>query len=461
MSNFNAKLKTVVLALLAVFSLASLNVQAIEQAPTLEQLLQQVKQGSAQERREQKAREAQFLADKQQQAKRLAAAKRERAKLEQRSKALEKTYDANAKAISENKEVLTERLGVLKDLFGTVQAVAGDTRANLQTSLTRVQYPGRSEFLDQLIQKMSSTTQLASLDELRQLWFILQQEMTESGRVMKFPAQVILPNGVRNEQQVVRVGSFNIISDGQYLKYDAATDDLLVLPRQPEGRYTSSAGDLQLIASGHTAFGIDPTGPSGGSFLAALIDSPSWLERVHQGRAIGYLIIFIGVLALTIAIWRLLVLMSVSRKVELQLQQPDQPKRDNPLGRVLALYRENVALPIDALELKLHEAILRELPALEKWVNIIKLAAMVAPLLGLLGTVTGMILTFQALTIFGAGDPKAMAGGISSALVTTALGLCVAIPAIFLHALVSSRSKGIVQVLEEQTAGVIAEQVDK
>ena len=109
----------------------------------------------------------------------------------------------------------------------------------------------------------------------------------------------------------------------------------------------------------------------------------------------------------------------------------------------------------------MHEAILRELPALEKWVNIIKLAAMVAPLLGLLGTVTGMIITFQALTIFGAGDPKAMAGGISSALVTTALGLCVAIPAVFLHALVNNRSKAIVQILEEQTAGVVAEQAQQ
>lgn len=285
--------------------------------------------------------------------------------------------------------------------------------------------------------------------------------MTESGRVVAFPTQVVLPNGARDEQPVVRVGSFNIVSDGQYLKYDAATGDLLVLPRQPEGRYTDSAEELQLIAGGHSAFGIDPTGPSGGSFLAALIDSPSWLERVHQGREIGYLIIFIGVLALVIAIWRLLVLAGVSRKVEVQLQQPGQPTQNNPLGRVLALYHENVALPIEALDLKLHEAILRELPALEKWINMIKLAAMVAPLLGLLGTVTGMILTFQALTIFGAGDPKAMAGGISSALVTTALGLCVAIPAIFLHALVSSRSKGIVLVLEEQTAGLIAEQADK
>lgn len=435
--------------------------QTTEQVVSLDQLLQQVKRGTAEERRELRAREARFLADKQQQATQLATAKKQLAQLQKRSKALEKTYDAKAKAINEKKALLGERLGILKDLFGTVQAVAGDTRTQLQTSLVSVQYPQRQQFLDQLIAKMSSNTQLASIEELKQLWFILLQEMTESGKVVKFSADVVTPAGARLKKDVVRVGSFNLVSDGQYLQYDTAANDLLVLPRQPDARYTNSAENLQQATSGFTAVGIDPTGPSGGSLLTALIDSPSWLERIHQGREIGYLIIVIGLLALSIAIWRLLVLTGVAKRVERQLQQPDKPIRDNPLGRVLELHQENTAMPTEALELKLHEAVLRELPALEKWVNMIKLAAMVAPLLGLLGTVTGMIITFQALTIFGAGDPKAMAGGISSALVTTALGLCVAIPAVFLHALVNTRSKAIVQILEEQTAGIVAEQAQQ
>lgn len=432
--------------------------QSPSMGPSLEQLLTNVKQGSAQERKAQREREARFSAAKQQQAKLLAEAKGELAKLERRSSELEKLYDANAKRIDEKQQQLTERLGVLKELFGTVQAVAGDTRSHLESSLISVQYPGRTAFIDNMIAKMNSNTQLASMTELRQLWFMLLQEMTESGRVVSFPANLVFPDGSRREQPVVRVGSFNLVSDGQYLKFDADNNDLLVLARQPAGAYLSSARDLQASNSGYSNFAIDPTGPTGGSFLAALIDSPDWMERIHQGREVGYLILLIGALALTIAVWRFILLNAIGRKVEKQLQAPQQPKDDNPLGRVLLMYQEHIALPVEAMELKLHEAILREIPQLEKWVNVIKLSAMVAPLLGLLGTVTGMILTFQALTIFGAGDPKAMAGGISSALVTTALGLCVAIPAIFLHALVSNRSKNIVQVLEEQAAGVIAEQ---
>ena len=261
--------------------------QTTEQVVSLDQLLQQVKRGTAEERRELRAREARFLADKQQQATQLATAKKQLAQLQKRSKALEKTYDAKAKAINEKKALLGERLGILKDLFGTVQAVAGDTRTQMQTSLVSVQYPQRQQFLDQLIAKMSSNTQLASIEELKQLWFILLQEMTESGKVVKFAADVVTPAGTRLKKDVVRVGSFNLVSDGQYLQYDTAANDLLVLPRQPDGHYTDSAENLQQAKSGFTAVAIDPTGPSGGSLLAALIDSPSLLERLHQGREIG------------------------------------------------------------------------------------------------------------------------------------------------------------------------------
>ena len=111
---------------------------------------------------------------------------------------------------------------------------------------------------------------------------------------------------------------------------------------------------------------------------------------------------------------------------------------------------------LDTLELKLDEAILRETPALERWQGLIKLLAAVAPLLGLLGTVTGMIATFQAITQYGTGDPKMMADGISQALVTTVLGLVAAIPLLFLHSLVAARSKALIQLLEQQSAGLIA-----
>lgn len=444
-----------------VFGLTVAGKSVAADATSLDELLNRVKQGTAQENKEQRAREAEFKREKDKQASLLAQAKKTRAEEEARSARLEAEYAANEIKIENKRAQLTERLGVLKELFGTVQGVAGDLRSNLATSLVSAQYPNRTEFLDKLIKKMGSSTQLATIEELEQVWYLLQQEMTETGRIVRYNTTVVSPDGNREEKEAVRVGAFNIVSDGDYLQYNQDTDTLLVLARQPAGRYTSSASALQGASDGFTQFGIDPTGPSGGSYLAALIDTPDLVERIHQGREVGYIIIVIGIIALLISVWRLFALSAVGAKVNAQLKNISQPNTNNPLGRVLMVNQDNAGADTETLELKLHEAVLKETPALEKWIGFIKITSMVAPLLGLLGTVTGMILTFQALTIFGTGDPKAMAGGISSALVTTVLGLCVAIPTVFLHAIVSGRSRKIIHILEEQSAGIIAEQSEQ
>jgi biopolymer transport protein ExbB len=144
----------------------------------------------------------------------------------------------------------------------------------------------------------------------------------------------------------------------------------------------------------------------------------------------------------------------------MQAQIGAPPRADNPLGRVLRVYEENQSADVEKLGLKLDEAILKETPALERGIMLLKVLSVVAPLLGLLGTVTGMIKTFQAITLFGTGDPKLMAGGISEALVTTVLGLVTAIPLLLLHSVVSTRSKNLVQVLDEQSVGLVAERAE-
>ncbi|GIS26894.1 MAG: hypothetical protein CM15mP127_12670 [Gammaproteobacteria bacterium] len=118
-----------------------------------------------------------------------------------------------------------------------------------------------------------------------------------------------------------------------------------------------------------------------------------------------------------------------------------EPNSNNPLGRVLQVGRENLSKDIETLELKLAEAIMAERPSIEKGINVVKIISVVAPLAGLLGTVTGMIVTFQQITLFGTGDPKIMAGDIE-ALVTTVLGLVVAIPTTLLHSFSSSSARG-------------------
>ena len=159
------------------------------------------------------------------------------------------------------------------------------------------------------------------------------------------------------------------------------------------------------------------------------------------------------------AIWRLLVLSMMSSKVSSQLKS-STANTNNPLGRVLKLHEDNPNMDTETLELKLSEQILKETPSIENSLTLLKIISAVAPLMGLLGTVVGMIITFQAITIFGAGDPKAMAGGISGALVTTVLGLLVAIPTVLLHTIVNGRAQRIIHILNEQSTGLIAEHTE-
>jgi biopolymer transport protein ExbB len=203
---------------------------------------------------------------------------------------------------------------------------------------------------------------------------------------------------------------------------------------------------------------IDPTR---GGLLSMLTKTPTLLERVQQGGAIGYIIVAIGLFGLVLVGLRLTTLGRIAGKVNRQLREPGNASANNPLGRVLLAAGDSNERDIDAIELLLDEAILRETPALQRGLGLLKLLAAVAPLLGLLGTVTGMILTFQSITLFGSGDPRLMAGGISQALVTTVLGLVVAIPLLFSHTLLSSRSRTLIQILDEQSAGLIASQVSR
>jgi biopolymer transport protein ExbB len=432
-----------------------------DEVSNLQDLLRKVEQGRIAESKEAAERERRFAADKANQASMLAQAQAERSSEEARSSALEKKFQENELVIADKQRQLRERLGSLTELFGHITSAAGDLRSNVETSLTSAQYPGREAFLNDLIGKMGNAEQLPSIEEIEKLWFEIQREMTESGKVVSFTATISHPDGSKETTKVVRIGTFNVVSEaGQYLKYDAATGALQELARQPSGPYMGWASSLASATDGVTEFGIDPTGPSGGTFLNALIDSPTFAERVDQGGGIGYLTLALGAVAALVGIFRLLALTLIGGKVKSQLNSKSA-NTDNPLGRVLKVAEDNPNADTETLELKLSEAVLKEVPSLEFGLGFLKVTAAVAPLLGLLGTVTGMIDTFQAITIFGAGDPKAMAGGISAALVTTVQGLVVAIPIVLLHTFLSMRSKAVVQILDERVTGIIAERSEK
>ena len=428
---------------------------AAEDTLSLDKLLQQVKEGQVKDAADLRKREQAFLQEKEQQEAKIRQAMQQVEALEAKSAELEAQFNTNELLVEEKREQRNERLGSLKELFGHLTAAAGDMRSRFQNSITTSQFSDREKFLNDLIKKMNSDTDLPTLEEIEQVWFELHREMTESGRIVKYETTV----GTEKNREIVRIGLFNLVSNGEYLDYNADSRSVSVLPRQPVG-LADGAAALQSASGGITPVGIDPTGSAGGGFLRAIIDTPTLEERWRQGRQIGYIITVIGGFALLVALWRFLVLSVTSTKINSQLKEKEV-KTNNPLGRILKVAEEHTSSDTESLELRLGEAILKESPKIQSGLSLLRIIAMVAPLLGLLGTVTGMIIVFQAITIYGAGDPKAMAGGISSALVTTVLGLVVAIPTLLLHTMLNSKAKKIVHILEEQSAGIIAERAGK
>lgn len=432
----------------------------VEQASrTMAELLQLIEQGQSRDSRESRQRESEFKQSRNRQQSLLNQARAERTRQENISSNLEQSFEVNQQRIITARQALDERLGALKELFGVLQTVAGDTQGRFNDSLTNIQFPDRSAFLVELGSKMAGATSLASIEDIERLWAMLQREIYESGRVVRFTHLVTAQDGEQSETEIVRIGSFNIVSDQGYLTYrmNEGEVSLRELARQPEGRYTSTTGDMMDANAGVVTFGLDVTR---GTILSLLVESPTIRDRIEQGGIVGYCIIALGLVGLLIAILRLIALSGDSRRVAAQLKR-DSASADNPLGRVLAAYESNRDADTETIELKLSEAALKEMPGLTKGLLFIKVVSAVAPLMGLLGTVTGMIKTFQVITLYGAGDPKMMAGGISQALMTTVMGLVVAIPMVLLHTIVSGQSRKIVNILQSQSAGLVAQHSER
>jgi len=421
---------------------------AQESAANLEELLNRVMTQSLTRDTENEAREQRFIEARDQQEDILREVVEDLAAENARSDQLKATFDQNETALADLEETRRVRVGNMGELFGVVRQVAGDTKGIIDTSLISAQLRGRSARADELAQ----ADELPSMGDLTDLYVLLLGEMAESGKVVRYNTGIIAADGRATTAEVVRVGVFNVISGSDFLQFEPQTSSLQVLARQPAKRFSSLADGLFSATSGVVPMALDP---SRGNILGLLIQAPSLMERIQQGGLIGYVILLLGSLGVLVSIERLITLARASRGIQAQLGSA-APKGDNALGRILQVYESNSTVDSETLGLKLDEAILREAPILEKWQGWIKVLAAVAPLLGLLGTVVGMIRTFQAITLFGSGDPQLMAGGISQALVTTVLGLTVAIPLVLLHSLVSGRSRTLVEILEEQSAGIIA-----
>lgn len=426
------------------------------QAQTVDQLLDQVKSGSIQKTKAAADMEARFRSAGGNKGAIVNELRAQRTSLEARSEALENQYAANEAELAQVRTQRERSLGDLKELFGAIQQVVGEAQATFDTSIISAQFPGRSQQLEGLSRKVSGQDNaMVTAGEIEGLWAALFNEMAQQGKVAKFSAPVATASGSKETREVVRVGTFNLISGDNFLTYGKG--GISEYPRQPAGQYTSQAADLASASGEPVNFALDPTQ---GTLLGAAVENPSLSERVSQGGLVGYIILSVGALAAIIAIFKIITLFGVSAAVKKQAANPESPSDKNPLGRVLKAVTDNPSNDTEAMELRLSEAIMKETPKLTSWLMFLKIVSVVAPLAGLLGTVLGMITTFQSITLFGAGDPKLMAGGISQALVTTVCGLVVAIPIVLLHTAAASKAKRVEEVLEEQSAGMVARQIE-
>ena len=419
----------------------------------LDKLLMDVRESHGVERNLNSQREKRFLSAKESQSLLLAESKAELKRQKAREAQLKARFEKNEIELGKLESVLKEKAGELGELFGVVRQVAADARSDMDSSLISAQFPGRIGKL----QAISESSELPTVAQLENLWYLLQQEMTEQGKVVRFQGQVLSASGEPRKTDLVRVGPFNLFADGLYIRYLSETGTMLEFARQPEGKYLDMAEALEEDDSALVQVGIDPTG---GVILGMLVKAPDVWERINQGGAVGYIILLLGGVGLIVVASRMVDLLRVAKGVEQQLADLARITDDNPLGRILGVARDSDVDDMESFELLIDEAVAKEIPVLEQGQSLIKLLAAVAPLLGLLGTVVGMIETFQSISLFGTGDPKLMAGGISQALVTTMLGLLVAIPLLFLHSLMLTRSNAISQVLDEQSAGLLCESME-
>tara|TARA_S200000501_G_scaffold38585_1_gene31668 strand:- start:2161 stop:3555 length:1395 start_codon:yes stop_codon:yes gene_type:complete len=456
------KLNLFGIVFMTIFALSASPVVAkddVEETPkeitSLNELLLKVQEEALYDSEENRARIAKFMAEKSTQDAVLQETLANLKVQEDRAVRLEKTFDENDVKLSELEDLKAERLGAFGELFGVVRGTASEMGAQIKESIISGELQGRSKTLTDLAKSKA----LPSNEELEMLWYHLLEEMNAQGEVKRFNGTIVDTDGNFSEEEVVRVGPWTAFDRrGNFLGYLPDDERYRVLGRQPQARFLDLGDNIVDGDKGDIVKGaIDP---SRGAILSLLIQTPGLSERIGQGGVVGYIILGLLAVGLVLSIERIFRLTITARAVNAQAKDVDNPNNSNPLGRVLGAYHSNKSADVETLELKLDDAILKELPSLERGINFIKLLSSVAPLLGLLGTVTGMIVTFQAITLFGTGDPKLMAGGISQALVTTVLGLTAAIPLVLLHSVAQTRSRSIQQILDEQSAGLIAERAE-
>lgn len=458
MLNFKSSLKA--LGAASLLGLSAFTMAAPASAQSLADVLKKVQADSNEMIAENQQRLKEFQTDKNAQASKMAAAQAALNAAEGRGRTLGNEFDANEATLADLEAQVTAQAGDFQELLGQFRSAAGETMPEIANSFANFDYQGRVEGIAEIAEART----LPNRAQLERLPKAILQEMIAQSEVKTFTATVdgVGPNASNADVELMRVGVFTAATtDGtkfvEVKKKDNGDTFLQAFATQPTGPY---AGAMKaLINAGPDQTVRAPVDPSKGNLFGILGDLPVLSDRIKQGGLVGAVIMVLLAIGLLISFYKIFTLFTMGGAMR-KTAKTRQAGDGNPLARLFETYEQNRGSDIETLELKLDEQILRESPRIERLNDIVKVLSAVSPLLGLLGTVVGMIITFTAITIYGAGDPKLMAGGISVALMTTVFGLVSAIPLLLLHAIISSMTRGNQQILDEQAAGLIAEKAE-
>jgi len=423
--------------------LAGLPVFAQQAPQTIDELIERVRNEKTLEEAYLRSREQAFLDARDEQKRLLAEARKKRQDAEKLADQLRKDYTQGEEDLVRLEELLREETGDMAELFTVFQSVASDSVSLVETSMVSAQHKGRSE----LLQTMSADGHIPSLEQARDLFLLFLDETRESGEVETFETQIITNRGEEMNREVIRIGTFTAISEGSFMRYLPESERLVELSRAPSATATDLANNFASASGPYADVAVDP---SRGSILAMLVQAPTLMDRVNQGGLIGYLILLIGAVGLLVGLFLYYKTWRDASRIKAQ-EKSETPNEKNPLGQIMLAAQQDWRSR-DLFATRLDEIMTTASRAMNRGLPTLAIFAAVSPLLGLLGTVTGMIDTFQAITLFGAGDPKIMSGGISQALVTTQLGLAVAIPLVLIHSMLKGRVNRIVAKLDKACA---------
>jgi len=387
----------------------------------------------------------------------------QRAAIQTQVDAKTQLYSDNDLKINQANSALREKASALgvSEIFGLARQVAGDSITPMEQSLINAQFSSEADNRISFFESIASSERVLTSAQLERVWFEISREMAATGQIAKYTGAAVEPNGTPRTTEVIRLGAFNAIADGQFLSYIPELGRLNIMPRQP----VELLGDITALASASSGYVTTVVDSTRGVLLNMYVERPTFIERIVNGeKEINFTILAVGLAGTVPFIVQLFYLIWVRLRVSAQMRNMNQPNKNNALGRVLLAFKgdgSSIEEDTEIAELRISEAVMREVPKLERFQPLLRLVVAAGPLLGLVGTVIGMILTFQSITESGSSDPKLMANGIGTAMIATLLGLGIAVPMLFANALLNSLSRGVVQVLDEQSAGMLAEKLEK